>query len=267
MSSAGVTISSAPARYRYLDRLDQWEALASLLMSTKGPVAFDTEYLISDGQTPAHRSSLHVWSVAWPGTTRLNPRGVQAAVAAVLPRTALTSPGLQAWLAGPYDKWAHNAGVDRHAIDNLGVRIASVRDSLSLARWVYPGRVAPGPGFTLDALGRDLLGPGGGKTEDFVALTSRLVTETRYRSRTDRACECGAKPCRQRQSTPGHARREVVTQTPYTVDRTERFPLTDIVPGHERWDRLLAYSAQDALVGCELVQVLLPQAQTREVPW
>ncbi len=260
-------------RYRYLNRPDQWSALAALLASTPAPIAFDTEYEIPDGQTPAHRSRLHVWSVAWPSTSAsMNARGVRPAAGAVLPACALQEPTLLAWLASPVEKWAHNAGVDRHCLENAGAVVNGVRDSLSLARWVFPERVAPGPGFTLDAVGRDLLGPGGGKTEEFLSLVTRDVTETRYRSRTDRQCECGARPCRQRQSTPdgiptGHTRREVVTQTPYEVNRTERFPLSDIIEGHDRWDRLVAYSAQDALVGCELVQVLLPLLAGREVPW
>lgn len=243
---------------RYLERLDQWEALAKHLMACQGPVAFDTEYEIGDDETVAFRGRLHVWSVAWSSDGVPNARGIRPAVGVVLPRESLElSPGILAWLADPTrEKWAHNAGVDRHAIENTnGTRVRGVRDSLGISRWLFPERVAPGPGYGLDSLGKDFLGYG--KTEDYVDLVSEWVPDEEVQGRKVRAnrCVCGTEKCQKRKG-PEHAKLRLV-----------RFPLSTIVPGHRNFDRLLVYSAQDSVVDSELVQVFKKESLQREVPW
>lgn len=238
---------------RYLDRPDQWAQVAAVARRKRW-VAIDTEYLIDEKRSPAFHSQLHVWSIGWEGNGEPNGRGVIPAVAYVLPAAALDSPEIRAYLQDPTcEKWAHNAGVDRHAMDNRGVGVMGVRDSLGLFRWLLPGRVAPGPGFSLDALGVDILGDGRGKTESFVELVSRPRVVRGVRKVRERVCTCATPGCRLR--SKGHSRTEVVTEVATErVSGTERFPLSDIVPGHERWDRLVIYAGQDVIVGCELVQ-------------
>ena len=254
---------------RYLDRPDQWAQVAQVAR-TKRWVAIDTEYLIDEKRSPAHHSQLHVWSIGWEGKGEPNGKGVIEAQAYVLPRLALDDPILRAYLQDPtHEKWAHNAGVDRHAMDNVGVGVMGVRDSLSLFRWLLPGRVAPGPGFSLDALGLDILGERRGKTEAFVDLVSRPRVVEKVRRIRSRVCTCAEPGCKRRSGD--HKRTEVVSEEPCTVvSGTERFPLSDITPGHERWDRLVVYAGQDVLIGCELVQWGLREMQRlgqRKVPY
>lgn len=259
---------TASPEFRYLDRPDQWAALA-VAARTRPFVAIDTEYLIEEKHSPVHHSVLHVWSIGWPGSGKPNARGVIPAVAYVLPNEALDHPGLRAYIEdAACEKWAHNAGVDRHAMENRGVVAGGVCDSLSLYRFLLPERVTPGPGFSLDALGRDLLGPSRGKTEPFLSLVARpRLVEKVIRHRTTE-CSCGKVGCRKRN---GHTRAEVITLETVTIERgVEHFPITDIVPGHPVWDRFVAYAARDVLIGSELVQyatnVLLKRKQ-KELPW
>lgn len=228
---------------RYLSRPDQWDALVRLLAACPGPVAIDTEYETDDDFGPVHNADIHVWSLGWPDASKKrNARGIQPARAVVLPREALTHPPLVGWLEGPQEKWAHNAGVDRHAMANSGIVLGGVRDSLSLYRWLLPHRAQPGLGFSLDALGLALLGADRGKTEDFKDLV-----------RYPRSCSCGEPSCLKRKGhdkTPAH-----------------EIPLSAIVEGHERWDRLVQYSGRDVLVGCELVQFSARLAKERRLPW
>jgi len=274
--SSAPTAPRQPSRTRYLSSEGEWARLARIILASQGPIAIDTEYVIGDDQATAHRAELHVWSIGIqnPGAgigMKTNARGVFPALAAVLPAEALICDALiDALCQRPL--WAHNASVDYHTMTCASGRIARIplanwNDSLSLARWLYPERVPPfGPGFSLDALGQDLLGYG--KTEDFKTLLTYPNEVMKVTTTKTRVCECGARPCHKR-GTYHRRQDEVEVKEEMVLRGTKQVPLDTIVPGHERWERLVEYSGRDVLVGCELVQFMLKDLAklNREVPW
>ncbi len=230
-------------------------------------VGFDTEFYGVDigSQSCYGLARLHLISVAvkrYPHV--LSPRGYMVADAAVLPATALED--LKGWLEDPEAvKVIHNAPVDIHTVNNAGVSIGGSINSLSLARWAWPER-ARGAGFTLDALGRDLLGVG--KTEDFRELFQEDYVEMRSTWRKETRCECGAVPCRRRQTTSGHNRIEEMVETVHERPARRPVPLQSVGPGHPLWERTLRYSAQDAVLALgvyDLAQTALKVK--RDIPW
>lgn len=262
---------------RWLDRPDQWDALTYALLGCD-VVGLDTEFYGADlsrtsHETCAHRARVHVWSVGLP-TGRLNPRGYIEYCSAVLPAAALAFPGLHRWLTSPRRKVCHNAPVDRHAIENewreLGCpgQVGGVVDTLGRSRWCHPGRVAPGPGFDLDSLGRDLLGRGKvASFEDLLSEPNDVQVERRETTHATR-CECGTVPCRKPSKIPGHTRHKETTVRRWTetvIRGTRLIPLESVVPGHPRHPSLVKYAGVDAELAPELLQVL--REPTREVPW
>lgn len=191
----------------------------------------------------------------------LHPRGYHVADAAVLLAPALEHPGLRAWLESPARKVVHNLSVDAHSIRNHGISLGGAVNSLDLARWAWPER-ARGRGFSLDALGVDILGAG--KTEDFNELFSEEVVElARIKRLVTKVCSCGEAGCRKRK---GHEKTEVVTEEPVYRTVRRRVPLELVVPGHWLWERAVKYSAQDAILALNLDDVLTRKMQER-VPW
>jgi hypothetical protein len=263
---------------RYLDRPDQWDALATLLK--KSVAGLDSEFYNCDlsrnsTETTTGRAIVHVWSVAL-STRTFHPRGYHLAQSYVLPAAALFHQGLQDWLCGAeYEKWAHNKGMEIHAIENtwrlsgVQLRVLGVRDTLSLARWVHPARVVPGQGgYALDQLGLDLLDRG--KTEGFEEILSvpNVVSIERRKTNHRNVCECGAVPCRRRGT--GHVRSRVTTVDRWNEDvvrGTRLLPLDSVGPGHELWERLVAYSGVDAELAIELKEKLLAELKERPLPW
>ncbi len=236
------------------------------------PVGFDTEfYNVRLGQeSTVARAKGHLASFAWARGAEIHPRGFPVPMAAVVPWSVLLREEMREWLAGPGIKVVHNMPVDAHTCHNAGVKINGGVNSLTLARWTWPHRArtyGPGGGFTLDALGSEILGIG--KTEEFRQLFSEEVTEYRVRTRTVKGCECGCSPCRRRSTTPGHSRfsRVEEIQTPFHVVRP--VPLESVGPGHALWQRALRYSAQDSVIGFGLYHVMLREMKRTEriVPW
>jgi hypothetical protein len=230
-------------------------------------VGFDTEFYGVDigSQSCYGLARLHLISVAvkrFPHV--LSPRGYMVADAAVLPATAL--PSLRSWLEDPEAiKVIHNAPVDIHTIANGGVTLRGGINSLSLARWAWPER-ARGEGFTLDSLGRDFLGVG--KTEDFRELFQEDYVEMRSTWRKESRCECGASPCRRRQTTPGHCRVEEMVETVHERPAKRPVPLQSVGPGHILWERTLRYAAQDAVLALAVYDLAQNALKVeREVPW
>ena len=250
---------------RYINRPDQYDALLRILGRGVDPVFIDTEYETNDDFGPAFNADIHVWSIGWPATDTKDARGIRRARAVVLPASAMFYEPMREWLESPARKWAHNAGVDRHAFANAGVLVGGVRDSLSLFRLLAPWRADPTLGFSLDALGVDFLGPGRGKSHEFRELVSRPRVVTVTKREKHLVCSCGTSKCRKR---TGHTRTEVVTETQEQVTRgKETFPLSEIVEGHPRWDDLVVYSGRDVIVGCELIQYAERLDKPRELPW
>lgn len=232
------------------------------------PIGLDTEfYGVEVGrESTVARARLHLLSVAvkrWPH--QLSPRGYHVADAAVFTEEALRDRGLRQLLESPGEKCVHNLPVDAHTLQNAGVRLGGGINTLALARWAWPHR-ARGRGFTLDALGEDIVGFA--KTEDFRELFSETVTEYRSTFRRVRACECGANPCKRRSSTPGHARIETMAETKHPKEVVRPVPLESVVPGHRLWNRAVAYSAADALLALAIFDLAyLEMRKEIEVPW
>lgn len=263
---------------RYLDREDQWGALVTLLR--KSVAGLDSEFYGCDlsrnsTETTTNRATVHVWSVALP-TRTFHPRGYHLAQSYVLPASALFHSGLQDWLADlAAEKWAHNKGMEIHAIENTwrlnGVvrNVRGVRDTLSLGRWCLPARVVPGQGgYALDDLGHDLLDRG--KTEGFEEILSvpNVVSIERRKTSHRNVCECGAVPCRRRGA--GHVRERVTTVDRWHEDvvrGTRLLPLDSVGPGHALWERLVAYAGVDSELALELKEKLLREMKERPLPW
>lgn len=238
-------------------------------------IGFDTEfYNVRVGkESTVARAKVHFASLAWlERGARLHPRGFYIPRAAVVSREVVTSCGpFRELFLEPRFRWlAHNAPVDAHSMENEGVIINNVVNTLTIARWVYPGRARAqwgGGGFTLDALAQELLGEG--KTDDFRDIFTERVEEWRTKVVTVRECLCGALGCKRRSVKEGHSKlvRQEEIREPIYVER--EVPLQDVVPGHPLFERAKVYSAQDAVLAHCLAQVLLREMgkQERDVPW
>lgn len=205
--------------------------------------AVDTEYYSPEGldlraYSPASHAIIHCWSVCWgPGDDEylvLWPDDIPAW------KGVLEDPGIV--------KACHNGSVEYHAFQAHGVTIRGMVDTLALARWRYPGRDprSGGNGWGLEALAQDFCGEG--KTESFKELTTDLVEVWERKETEEKQCRCETWDCPER-GAEGHRgkfldRRTVEVLTSRVEERT--IPLQDIVKGHPRYERLLAYSAKDA---------------------
>lgn len=280
----------------WLERPDQWEKLAEHLRNA-GEFGLDTEtYGQPDKTSPQHRARVHCWSVGVLTDAR-SPRGFRRAVGRVLPRAALGHSAVARVLADPLvRKWAHNAPHDRHALENEGVEVRGLEDSLQYLRVACPGRLDYG----LKAAEAWALGYG--PRPGFLDMVSFTATVVSARGRTERGCICGGTPCRARSSsdfldTDGVWRPHIrVTWRRFSPVRREvpaRYSVTDFVPGAHlqpiTWtktkdkpsppgwwkgkpiDRLAAwwdYSLADAVRGMELVDWLRNQKPAKvSYPW
>jgi hypothetical protein len=181
-------------------------------------------------------------------------------------------------------KWAHNAPHDRHALENEGVAVRGLEDTLQWLRVAAPGIQR---GYGLKEAESWALGYGA--RPSWLEMVGYDATVVTARGRKEKGCICGAKPCRARSSSDWldadgvwrpHLRVEWRVFTP--VQRTERrrLEITQFVPGAELpplvWqgrtlDRLAEwwnYSAADAIRGMELVDWIRNQKPKRlEYPW
>jgi hypothetical protein len=106
---------------------------------------------------------------------------------------------------------------------------------------VWPER-ARGAGFSLDALGVDVLGIG--KAGSFTDIFSEEVEELhRIRDKVLRTCDCGELKCRKRK---GHTKTDVTVQETVFKKVRRPIPLETVVPGHHRWELAVSYAARDA---------------------
>jgi hypothetical protein len=181
-------------------------------------------------------------------------------------------------------KWAHNAPHDRHALNNEGVDIHGLEDSLQYLRVLCPGM----KGYGLKEAERWALGyeprP---EFWDMMKYEAEVVTAKR---KVHRACICGRTPCHAKQVAEWwdeakgywslHTRVTWKTFTPVSKVEERRLQVTDFVPGAVLpslvWggkvlDRLAAwwdYSAADAIRGMELVDWMRNQrSRSMEYPW
>jgi hypothetical protein len=251
------------------DKIAAMVAAARISADSGEPIGLDTEfYNVNIGkESCVARSKLHLLSIAvkrYP--LELHPRGYHLADAYVLTRDALENEGLLELLRAPIRKAVHNLPVDAHTLENEGVVLGGGLNTLAMSRWAWPDR-ARGAGFTLDALGRDLCGVG--KTESFAEVFTETTTEYRIRTKRLESCECGTVPCHRRRTTPGHMRIERLQETRIPKEVIAEIPLESVTPGHPRWDRALAYSAQDAVLALAVYDLATLEMRSRkvDVPW
>lgn len=243
----------------------QWDKVYGALSraADRGDTAgLDSEFYNVEirSQSCVARSRLHLWSVAihrWP--LQLQARGYYAADAAVLTAGAIEHHGLRSWLESSAPKAVHNLPVDAHTFHNAGVTVGGTINTLARSRFVWPER-ARGAGFDLDGLGIDLLAIGktepgwvsenwwktNGRPRD-PAVFVRIVEEKIVKQQKTKLCSCGVEGCRKRK---GHER-PVVSVEETKLHHTF-IPMEEVVLGHDRWDRAVAYAARDSLVGLYL---------------
>lgn len=261
----------------YAGTIEEGAALAERLRgleirSGSGIIGFDTEfYGVQVGRESTFaRAKVHLASLAWaaPGG-KLHPRGYPIPHAAVVSREVLKECSEFRSFLESAPLVAHNAPVDIHTAKNEGIDLKYVVNSLTMARWAWPGRARAqygGGGFTLDALGRDVLGQE--KTESFNELFRERVETWSVRRRVEKHCRCGEPRCRKR-VRPEHEKYERVEEFKEPKYEEREVPLESVVPGHPLWERALRYSAQDAVLAFALWHILRRETlnQTRKVPW
>lgn len=224
----------------WLDKPEQWDALAAALRKAGRADGFgiDTEtYGQPDKTSPQHRARIHCWSVGVLTDVR-SPRGFRRATGRVLPRAALDHPSIRDVLAdGTCRKYAHNAPHDRHALNNEGVEVAGLEDTLQWLRVAVPGM----RGYGLKEF--EQWGLGYGPRPEFWDMVTYYAQVNTVRSRRERGCICGRRPCHAKQIAEWwdeqqgwwrlHTRVEwrVFTPVPHTVKMT--YPVTAFVPGAE----------------------------------
>lgn len=259
----------------YADTVEEGAALVERILRVEAGgrrrhIGFDTEfYGVEVGkESTVARAVCHVASLAWrEGGERLHPRGFYVPRAAVVSRAVVEKcVEFRRLFSNPDLVFlAHNAPVDIHVFKNEGIEVVNYVNTLTVARWVLPSR-ARGGGFTLDALGQDLLGEG--KADAFSDIFTERVEDFRLKTSITKKCECGVPGCR-KLSKPLHTKYTETQEIrePFWVER--EIPLQDVTPGHPRWGRLLTYAARDAVLAHALYQVLMQQMRrtTREVPW
>lgn len=264
----------------WLDRPEQWEALAHALRKA-GEFGLDTEtHGQPDKTSPQHRARVHCWSVGVL-TTTTSPRGYRRAVGRVLPRAALDHAALRAVLADPsIPKYAHNAPHDRHSLNNEDVEVGGLEDTLQHLRVLCPGL----RDYGLKAAEQWALGYG--PRPNFTDLTTYIADVVTARGHKEKACICGAKPCRAKTTSDwldkdgvwrAHDRVTWKVFTPIHRQEERRIAVTEFVPGAalpplawvatkkkpdrpgwwkgaplDRWLEWVAYSAADAIRGMEL---------------
>jgi hypothetical protein len=180
-------------------------------------------------------------------------------------------------------KWAHNAPHDRHALNNEGVDIQGLEDSLQYLRVLVPGMRDYG------LKGAEQWALGYGPRPSFTDMVSYQVEVQRARRKVHKGCICGRTPCHAKGTSEWladdgvwrpHLRVtwKVFTPIPHIEDR--ELAVTDFVPDAvlpplvwngqalDRLDAWWGYSLADAVRGIELVDWMRHQRErVREYPW
>lgn len=247
----------------YLDQPAQWSELVARARRA-GIIGLDTEFYGVNvrRESCVGKARVHVWSVALR-TKKVDPAGFHKARGWVLPAAALEYPEIVELLQDPkVTKCVHNLPVDSHALANRGVKLTGAVNTLNLARWAWPELVNSGffglKNLMLEKLRRAPIC-------EFADVVTYLETATveRRRVKPVSLCDCGVTGCRARK---GHTKTKTktVAVTEEQVNRKAEYPLEVIVPGHERWDLLVKYAAEDAVAALELEELSI---QSNPAPW
>ena len=252
---------------------EKWEALGRKLIEL-GEFCLDTEtYDQPDRTSPQHRARVHCWSIGVL-TSQRSPRGYNIATGRVLPVAALDAPAIREAL-GRVDvkKWAHNAPHDYHSIENSGVTVNGLEDTLQWLRVAVPGM----RGYGLKEVRQWALGKS--VRPSFKEVTGYTATVERSTFKTEKRCVCGRVPCRARSDSDWydhkvsgfwrkHEREVHRVETKHQREVTLHHAVTSFVPGADlqplewggrvvnRMDAWDEYSLADAIDGMELVSWL-----------
>jgi hypothetical protein len=242
-----------------------WDRVAARLFRAAEagePIGLDSEFFgldVTKESCAGGRARIHVWSVA-VFTGKLSPRGHRRAAGVTLPAAALEHPGLVTLLEDPgLVKAVHNLPVDHHALATSGVRLGGGVNTLSIARWVWPGRAADGSGFGLKSLMRPILGRTPiGDFRDVLSLpatTWEMENKKRVRGLWRKEWPDGSITW--------------MREHPLQEVHPEREGPGFVWRAHPLWDRLVPYAAEDAECALELLDAAERAARRdyREVPW
>ena len=243
---------------QYLSMEKQWKKLLDYLVCNKPETGLDSEFTGVEfrvGQSCPDKARIHVWSLA-VADGGFSPRGYNTARGVVLPKRAI--PFFRDYFESKdIVKYAHNSPVDVHSFYNDGVDVLGVINTLSLARWVFPQRLKQ----SLDSLANDYLGKGKFISfKDLVSVPAYVEKEVEVKY-----CDCGQSKCRRRKGHTKTVKTEMVT---VEKGKTE-IPLDSIIPGHDKWETLVEYAGQDAVMALELADYLNRVARKKdiEIPW
>lgn len=151
-------------------------------------------------------------------------------------------------------KEVHNQSVDSHALANHGVTLRGGRNTLGLVRWRRPELVNQAGRFQLKSLMTTLLGREPVCTYRELVSFKRPVTLTREKRVSRVVCSCGETGCRKRKGHDKSTVTETVLVERVKIERGE-YPLESILPGHERWDLLVEYAAEDAVAALQIAEL------------
>lgn len=247
----------------FLDTPDKWKRLIDVLNKEK-VIGLDSEFEgvdFSKGDSCVNLAKIDVFSVAVL-TKKWNPRGFLEAKGSVLPREAI--PYFKELLENPkIFKAAHNSNVDVHAFYNEGVDCQGVVNTLSLARWIRPGRLT----YNLEDLSQDYLGRG--KTESFKDIFVIDDIQLVNKPKKVKVCLCGTPKCRKRTFPEHHKWEELQDNFVEKKVGTKIIPLHTVRPGNVLWERYVSYALTDAVRAIELYDFLVRLGERIEVdiPW
>lgn len=269
----------------WLKTKDQWIKLLNYLNKLKGEdrvCGLDSEFYGVDfakKQSCCLNAKIHVWSLAVyaDGADAYSPRGYRKAKGCVLPADSILF--FKDFLEDEtFIKAAHNSNVDVHAFYNHGVDVLGIVNTLSLSRWLRPGRMFQRVGheivkrkkpYSLESMATDELGVG--KADDyndmfrFEKMVEKVTVEDLI------ICRCGALKCKSKgypHIKDKAITRKITKMVPGTgEDKYDYIPLTDVVEGHELWERFLTYAKMDAVRALELYGKLNQTTTLTEVPW
>jgi hypothetical protein len=249
----------------WLDRQEQWDALVRRVRKA-GVCGLDTEFYNVDPakESCVGRAKIHVWSIA-VRTSRLLPFGFHHCRSWVLPASALDYPPIRELLADEsLRKEIHNQPVDVHALANRGVVIRGGRNTLDFVRWTHPGLINVKGRFKLKALMLSLLYRAPVCTFKQLVTYKKTVTVWSEKKVTKKVCACGVAGCRLRK---GHPKTEQTSVERVSKEKEvdDVYPLESIVPGHPRFELLLAYAADDAVAALQIAEVC--DAAADPAPW
>ncbi len=239
----------------YLDQPVQWHELVRRCRLA-GVCGLDSEFYGLDikKQSCVGRARCHVWSLAIR-TPKFSPLGFHVARGWVLPAAALDDPEIRAMLEDPtIRKEIHNQSGDSHTLANHGIRLGGGRNTLGLIRWKRPELIKQPGRFGLKPLMTRLFHKPPVCEYGDIVNDVRTVTVTKQRKVKLVECSCGVPNCKSRK---GHTKTITKAVVDVQVERQEKYkiPLTDIVPGHPRWQKFLEYAAYDAVAALQTAEI------------